>query len=61
VGNLARELEVTLPNGIEATVMIDSVGGNFSVVSFFPRAGPGVVTFLEAHMQAFRSLITGVE
>lgn len=59
--NLGQFLEVTLGNGVTARVMVDSVGGNLSVVSFHPVRGPGVVNFVLDEMRAFRALITGVQ
>lgn len=58
---LGRYENVTLGNGINVKIMLDSVGGNVSVVSFHPVEGAAnVVNFVLAEMQAFRSLITGV-
>ncbi|XVV00946.1 hypothetical protein ACQPW3_26440 [Actinosynnema sp. CA-248983] len=59
--NLGQFVEVTLGNGVTARVMVDSIGGNLSVVSFHPVGGPGVVNFVLDEMRAFRALITGVQ
>ena len=58
---LGRYEDVTLGNGISVKIMLDSVGGNVSVVSFHPVEGAArVVNFVLDEMRAFRSLITGV-
>ena len=60
-GNLGQFVEVTLGNGVTVRVMVDSVGGNLSVVSFHPVGGAHVVNFVRDEMLAFRALITGVQ
>ncbi|MFV0457287.1 MAG: hypothetical protein ACK5MT_00740 [Actinomycetales bacterium] len=59
-GNLGTFQQVTLGNGVTVRVMVDSLAGNLTVVSFHPVGGPGVVNFVLEEMRAFRALVTGV-